>query len=140
MTTVPTLARRRLPPISAVSVLALVLVIVGGIYLAAHLPASAPLGPSFGLLGAAGALLLADAVMLSRIRPFDWHRFFHVGGWALLAYCVIGGMLEVVFVLDGTHGAMLVVLTLSLLAFAVDVPMNLAFTVASHATPDGPPH
>ena len=112
--------------------LSLVLVISGGIYLAANLPATVSTAPSFVLIGAAGALLLADAVLLSRIRPFAWHRFFQVAGWALLAYAVIGGMLELVFALDGTRGAALAILTPSLLVFAVNVPMNLAFTVARH--------
>ena len=43
-------------------------------------------------------------------------------------------MLEFVFVLDGTRGTMLVVLTLMLAFFAVDIPLILAFSVARSET------
>lgn len=48
----------------------------------------------------------------------------------LLAYGVIAGMLEYVFIDDGTGGAMLALLTVSLVLFAVDIPVLLAFSVA----------
>jgi hypothetical protein len=71
---------------------------------------------------------------LSRAREFAWGRFIQVGCWALLAYSVVAGMLEFVFVLDGTRGTMLVVLTLMLAFFAVDIPLILAFSVARSET------
>jgi hypothetical protein len=55
-----------------------------------------------------------------------------VGGWALAAYLVIAGMLEFVFVLDHTRGGLLIVLTLMLAVFAVNVPLLLAFSVARY--------
>jgi len=58
--------------------------------------------------------------------------FFRVGDWALLAYGVIAGMLEFIFVFDHTRGGSLVVFTLSLLVFALDVPLLLAFSVARY--------
>jgi hypothetical protein len=106
--------------------------LVGGIYLAAHLPHRPPLGVPAALLIAGALLTLADMVVLSRIRPFAWSTFFLVIRWALLAYLVIGGMLEYVFVLDHTRGTTLVVLTATLVVFAVDVPTILAFTVARY--------
>jgi hypothetical protein len=41
-------------------------------------------------------------------------------------------MLEYVFVKDGTRGGVLVVLSLSLLVFAVHVPLLIGFTVARY--------
>jgi hypothetical protein len=56
--------------------------------------------------------------------------------WTLVAYVVIAGMLEYVFVVDGTRGGSLLVVSASLLVFAVDVPLILAFSVARYQTPD----
>ncbi len=121
------------------AVASMALVIVSGIYLAAHLPRRPPLGPAVGLLVAAGALLAADLVVVSRLRQFNWEVFFRVGGWALLAYAVIAGMLEFIFVFDHTRGAPLLVFTLSLLVFAVDIPLILAFSVARYQEVPPPP-
>ena len=110
----------------------MVLVITGGIYLAAHLPARAPLGPAWGLLAGAAVLLVAGVVLVARLSRFAWGRFFQVLRWALLAYAVIAGMLEFVFVLDGTRGTMLLILSTMLAMFAVDVPVVLAFSVARY--------
>jgi hypothetical protein len=121
---------RRLPPVTEVAVVALALIVGGGIDLASYLPRHAPLGLPIGLVAAAGALLAVNAVSLARIRPFAWERFFFVGRRALLAYLAVTGMLEYVFVYDGTRGALLVVLSLMLAVFAVDVPTIIAFTVA----------
>jgi hypothetical protein len=44
-------------------------------------------------------------------------------------------MLEYVFVADHTRGGTLVVLTLMLLIYAVDIPVILAFSVARYQEP-----
>lgn len=129
-------SRRRLPPVATVAVASMALVLTGGIYLASYLPGRPALGPAVGLLAAAGVLLLANAVMLGRVREFAWGRFFQVGRWVLLGYGVIAGMLEYVFVLDGTRGTPLVLMTLMLAVFAVDIPVLLAFSVARYQAPD----
>jgi hypothetical protein len=126
---------RRLPPIAELAVVSMALIIAGGIYLVAHLPQRAPLGPAVGLLAAGGASLVASAALVSRLQPFAWRVFFQVSGWVLLAYVVIGGMLEFVFVFDHTRGSLLVVLTLSLLVFALDIPILLGFSVARYQDP-----
>jgi len=123
---------RRLPPISEVAVATIVAVVIGGIYLAAYLPRRAPLGPAFALLGVAAVLLCWNVVMLSRLRALAWDTFFLVAKWALLAYLIIAGMLEYVFILDHTRGGVLAVLTLMLAIFAVNIPMLLAFSVARY--------
>lgn len=130
--------QRRLPPITEVSVCAMVLVVIGGIYLAAQLPRALPLAPAVGLVVAAAAFVLADLVALSRLREFAWRNFRTVFGCALLAYLIIAGMIEYVFVVDGTRGGPLVVLTLMLVIYAIDIPLILAFSVARYQPVDPP--
>lgn len=125
-------ARRPLPPVMEIGVGAMILVVVGGIYMAAHAPRPAPLGVAVGLVAGAAVLMAAAVVLLARARSFAWDRFFQVARYALLAYIVIAGMLEYVFVLDHTPGGQLLVLSLMLAIFAVDVPMLLAFSVARY--------
>jgi hypothetical protein len=121
-----------LPPVAHIAVLSMALVIAGGIYMGSHLPAKASLGVPIGLLVASGVLVLVNVAQLARLREFSWSTFRLVGKWALVAYLVITGLLEYVFVLDGTRGSALVVLTVSLAIFAVDVPVLLAFSVARY--------
>ncbi|HLI16340.1 MAG TPA: hypothetical protein VKV23_09850 [Acidimicrobiales bacterium] len=128
----PDAAPRRLPPVAEACVASMALVVVGGIYLASYLPSRAPLGPAVGLVAAAGALLAANAAALARLRAFAWERFLLVLRWALLGYAVISGMLEYVFVLDHTRGTMLVLLTVMLVVFAINIPLLLAFSVARY--------
>ena len=129
---VVTVLTRRLPPVAELVVASLALMLTGGVYLAAHLPHPPPLAPAVGLLAAGAALTIAAVVLLVRIRPFAWKTFVVVARWALLAYAVIAGLLAFVFVHDGTRGATLVVLVLTLLVFAADVPAVIAFTVARY--------
>jgi hypothetical protein len=124
---------QRLPPVTEVGMASLALIVAGGIYLSAHLPQHVPLGPAVALLAASALLLVGNAIALSRVRDFAWERFFAVGKWSLLAYAVIAGMIEYAFVRDHIHGGSLVVLTLSLVVFAVHVPMLVGFTVARYA-------
>ena len=128
-------AERRFPPIAELLMASMSCVIAGGIYLAAHLPNRAPLGPAVGLLIAGAALLAAGAALVSSLRPFAWRRFFQVAGWAVVAYVVIAGLLEFTFVYDHTRGSLLVVLTMSLAVFALDIPLLLGFSVARFQDP-----
>ena len=124
------LAERRVPPVTPLGMLSIGLVAVGVIYLASYLPRHASLGPAIACLAAAVVVLLANVVLLRRQREFAWWRFFQVARWALLAYIVIAGMIEYAFVYDHTRGGVLVVMTLMLVTFTVNVPIVLAFTVA----------
>lgn len=126
----------RLPPITQLAIASMILVVIGGIYLAAHLPQAAPLGLPVALVAVSLLLMIANVVALTRIREFAWDAFFLVGRWTLLAYVVIAGMLEYVFVTDGTRGGALVVLTLMLIVYAVDIPLLLAFSVARYQPVD----
>ena len=123
------------PPIPAVCVVSMALVLSGGIYLAAYLPRRAPRDPAVGLVAAAGTALVGAIALVAGLRDFAWDTFFVVAKWALLAYAVIAGILEYVFVYDGTRGGMLVLLTLSLFIFAVDIPVLFGFSVARFQLP-----
>jgi hypothetical protein len=124
---------RRLPPVAEIAVAAMALIIIGGITLASRLPRPAPLPLLVALLAAAAVLVLADVVLLARLREFAWPVFFLVAKWSLLAYSVMYGVLEFTFVYDHVAGSTLVVLTLMLVVIAVDVPMLFGFSVARYA-------
>jgi len=132
MTTAPVLEERAFPPIDKLADLALVLVIIGGIYMAASLPGSISLTPAIVLLVLAALVLVIDAVLLARLDDFAWGTFRLVAGWALLAYLVIAGMIGYAFIYDGTRGEALVILIGMLAVFAVAVPLLLGFSVARY--------
>ena len=127
------MSERPLPPVTQLGMLSLGLIVAGGIYLSAHLPQHVPIGPAAALLAASALVLAVNVFLLSRVRDFDWPRFFEVGKWSLLAYVVIAGMILYVFLRNNVSGGALVVLTLSLVVFAVHVPMLVGFTVARYA-------
>ena len=130
---------RRLPPVAEIAVAAMALIIIGGITLASRLPRPAPLPLLIALLAIAAVLVLADIVLLARLRDFAWPVFFQVAKWSLLAYAVMYGVLEFTFVYDHVAGSTLVVLTLMLVVIAVDVPMLFGFSVARYAeVPEAP--
>jgi hypothetical protein len=128
--------QQRLPPVTELGMLSLAFVIAAGIYLSAHLPSHVPLGPAFALLAASVVVLAINMILLSRVRNFAWPQFFQIAKWSFLAYLLIAGMLEYVFLRNHTSGGALVVLTLSLAVFAVHVPMLVGFTVARYADTD----
>jgi hypothetical protein len=126
---------RPMPPIQQLGAATLVLIVAGGIYTAAHLPSHVPEGPTIGLLVAAVVLLAVNITLLSRIENFAWQSFRLVAGWVLAAYVVIAGMLEYVFIYDGTRGSQLAILTAMLAVFAIDIPLLLGFSVARFQDP-----
>jgi drug/metabolite transporter (DMT)-like permease len=126
------MSERRLPPVTALGMLSLGLVLVAGIYLSAHLPEHVSLGPAIALLAASAVVLAGNLIALSRVEGFHWARFFAVARWALLAYSIISAMIEYVFLRNHTSGGPLVLMTLSLVVFAVNVPVLIGFTVARY--------
>jgi hypothetical protein len=126
---------RPMPPVTQVGMTSLALIVAGGIYLAAHLPESVPLTPAIVLLALSALLLAANLFSLTRVQDFAWGRFFQVGRWALLAYAITAGLIEYAFLRNGLSGGPLIVLTLSLVIYALHVPMLIAFTVARYAEP-----
>jgi len=130
------MSERRLPPVTQVGMTSLALIVASGIYLSAPSAHHVPLGPAVALLAASVLLLAGNLVALSRVPDFPWGRFFEVAKWTLLAYVVIAGMIEYSFLRDHIKGGVLVVLTLSLVVFAVHVPVLVSFTVARFYEPD----
>jgi hypothetical protein len=130
------MSERRLPPVTELGMASLALIVAGGIYLSAHLPQHVPLGPAVVLLALSALLLAGNLVALARVDDFPWGRFFEVAKWSLLAYAVIAGMIEYAFLQNHVSGGPLVVLTLSLVVFAVHVPILVGFTVARFYEPE----
>ena len=122
--------QRRLPPFTELGMLSLALIVIGGIYLSSHIPQHVPLGLPTALLIASAALVVINLALLSRVPDFAWPRFFQVAKWALLAYLFTAAIIEYAFLRNHVKGGTLVVLTLSLVVFAVHVPMLIGFTVA----------
>jgi type III secretory pathway component EscS len=123
---------RRLPPVTEIGAASMVAVAVGLIYNASYLPKHAQTDVAVAILVVAAVLQLVNAFLLSRLEDFAWDLFKQVAGWSLLAYAVIAGMIEFAFVYDDTRGTQLVILTLMLVLFMLNVPVLIAFTVARY--------
>ena len=129
------MSERRYPPFTELGMMSLALIVIGGIYLASHIPQHVPLGPAIALLIASGVLVVVNLALLVQVQGFAWARFRQVGGWALLAYAFTAGMIEYAFLRDHLSGGPLVILTLSLVVYAIQVPTLIAFTVARWDSP-----
>ena len=131
-TLAPGSARSGYPPAAELATVSLALVVVGGVFMAASFPTPPPLALPIVLV-AISALLLAGAIgLLVRWRDFAWGTFSLVVRWALVAYVISAGMIEFSFVRNHASGAPLLVVSLMLVLFAVDVPMIIAVTVARY--------
>lgn len=125
-----------LPPVMPLAIATLVLVVTGGIVVAAQYGRPAKLVVPTVVLAVAAVLLLVNAVQVLRITEFARPVFFRVMGWALLAYAVIAGILAFTFVYDHTPARTLALFSAVLALFAVDVPLMLAYSVARWQPPD----
>jgi hypothetical protein len=126
---------RQFPPVTELAMVSLALVIAGGIYLSSHLPQQVPLTPAIILLVLSALVMAVNIALLVRVQGFPWDRFFAVAKWSALSYIVIAGLLLYVFLRNDVSGATLVILVLSLLVFAIHVPILMGFTVARYAEP-----
>ncbi|MGD0439050.1 MAG: hypothetical protein ABSB52_00340 [Acidimicrobiales bacterium] len=124
--------RQRFAPVAQLGTAALVLIVVGGVYMASYAPRRPPLTAPICLAAASAALLLVNVVMLFRTRGLAWDKFFLVGRWTLLSYVIAAGLIEFAFVHNHTRGGPLVVLTAMLVLFALDVPLIISYTVARY--------
>ena len=121
-----------------IGVAALTFVVIGGIYIASYGPRRTPLGVPTALLIASGLLVAVNVVMVARIRDLAWDKFFLVLRRTLVVYLIAAGLIEFAIVRDHTRAGALVVITLMLIVFAVDVPMIISFAVARHqGAPEG---
>ena len=125
----------KLPPVTELAMASLAMIVAGGIYLSSHLPQHVSLTPAVVLLAASAVLLAVNLVLLTQVTDFAWARFFQVAKWSLLAYVAIAGMIEYAFLRNHLSGGPLVVLTLSLVIFAIHVPTLVGFTVARYYQP-----
>jgi len=120
------------------------LIVAGGIYLSSHIPKHVSLTAPVILLVLSALLMATNMVSLARVKEFDWPRFFSVARWSLLAYLIIAALIEYAFLQNHVRGGTLVILTLSLVVFAVHVPTLIGFTVARYVNSDqmdaGPAH
>ena len=126
------MTERKLPPVTQVGMASLALIVAGGIYLSAHLPQHVPLAPAVILLVLSAMLVAGNVFSLTRVPDFPWSRFFNVAKWSLLAYAAISALILYAFLEDHVSGGPLVVLILSLVIFAVNVPILIGFTVARY--------
>lgn len=121
---------RKFPPIAQICVIALIAMVIGGVYVAAHLPAHVSMALPTALIALSGAMLLISVVMLSRIPNFAWRSFFKVAKWTSLAEGIIAGMLEYIFVFDGTRGGVLLLMSSALIIFVLILSVLFGFSVA----------
>jgi hypothetical protein len=128
----------RFPPVTQLTIGSLALVVIGGIVMAGNFPNPPSLAVPVVLLAGSAVLWAASLLLLSRHPGFAWPIFFQVARWALLAYVVIAGMIEYAFVHNQASGAPLLVVSLMLVMFALDVALNIGFTVARFQEPS--PH
>jgi len=124
---------KKLPPVSEISVAVLTLVIAGGVYLASHLPQHVSLTPTVVCIVISALLVVTNVYLINTIPNFAWGTFFLVAKWTLLAYVVIAGTLEYIFIKDGVRGSVLAIMTSTLVLFAVNLPIHFGFTVARYA-------
>jgi hypothetical protein len=129
------LRQHDLPPTARLGALTLAMTVAGGVLMAAEYGRHPSLWAPIALAAAAGAVLIVNVALLARVKTFAWTAFFRVLGWALLAYFVIAGILEFVFVFDHTPSHQLALFSVLLFLFATDVPLILAFSVARWQLP-----
>ena len=128
----PVASEPRFAPVAALGTAALVLIVIGGVYMASYAPRRPPLTAPICLAAASAVLCGVNVVMLMRTRGLAWDKFFLVGRWTLLSYVIAAGLIEFAFVKDHTRGAPLVVLTAMLVLFALDIPLIISYTVARY--------
>ncbi len=120
------------PPAVGLATVSLALVVVGGVFMAAYFPTRPPLTLPIALVAVSAALLGTAILLLVRWRGFAWATFSLVARWALVAYVISAAMIEFSFVRNHATGGPLLVVSLMLVLFAVDVPVIIAATVARY--------
>ncbi len=126
--------RLHFPPVAPVAIAALIVTVIGGIWMASTFTAGGGLLLP-GVLLAAGIVLMAASMVLVRMtRKLDWELFWKVFRWSLLAYAISAGMIEYAFVRNHAHGAPLVLVSAMLVVYATVVPLLISYTVAQYDT------
>ena len=123
---------RKLPPITEIAIVTMILVVIGGTFIAAYIPDDVPLVAPMVLAAVATGLLVLNVYLTSRLKPFAWAVFKQVFGWSLVGYGVISALLMFVFIRDDIPGDVMTFLIAMLLIYAVNIPLLLAFSVARY--------
>lgn len=118
------------PRVTELGMLSIGLVAAGVIDVAGHFPRHTTLAVPALLLAAAASVLAVNVALIARRPGFAWWRFRQVAKWLLLAYLVVAGMIEFAFLYDKMHGGVLVVMSLLLAVFMLNVPLLVGYTVA----------
>ncbi len=113
-------------------------ILAAGIMIA-HFPGPAPLWGSIMWVGIASGLTVASIMFILRRRPFARNLFFKVASWVFLYILVLTGVGEYVIVFDGMRGEPLVILTIILILFLINIPLLWGFSVARHERVSNPP-
>jgi len=124
--------QERLPPVAELCVATMVLVVIGGTYIAAHVPREVPLALPTVLVVAAFALMAVNVGLFARVKEFAWGTFWLVFTRSLAGYGVISGLLVYVFVRGDIPGDVMGFLAASLVVYAIDIPLLLGFSVARY--------
>ena len=122
---------KRSPVIACIVGTIISCILAAGIIIA-HIPGPAPMWGSIMWVCIAAVLTVATMVLILRKKPFARKRFFTVAKWVFLYILVLTGMGEYVMAFDGMRGETLVVMTIILLLFLVNIPMLWGFSVARH--------
>jgi len=131
-TTQPYAGDTKSSPVIACIIVTIISCILAAGIIIAHIPEQAPIWGSVMWMCIAVVLTIATMVLILRKRPFARKVFFTVAKWVFLYILVLTGMGEYVIVFDGTRGETLVVMTIILLLFLVNIPMLWGFSVARH--------
>lgn len=123
------------PPVWECGVVTLIFVVVSVVLLASYIPDLPNTVPVYILLAAGTILIGVQLVLIGSMENFSRRSFHQVGGYALLAYIVIGGMIEYTFIRNHVRGEELALLTWGMALFIVDVPLILGFSVARYQAP-----
>ena len=97
-----------------------------------YIPEPAPLWGPIMWCGIGAALTVASIIQIARKPRFNRNLFFKVAKWAFLYILVLSGMGEYIIVFGGTRGKTLIIMTVALLLFLINIPMLWGFSVARH--------
>jgi hypothetical protein len=122
---------RSSPVIICIIITIISCILAAGIIIA-HIPEPAPLWGSIMWVCIGAVLTVATVVLIIRKKPFARTLFLKVAKWVFLYILVLTGMGEYVIIFDGTRGETLLVMTIILLLFLVNIPMLWGFSVARH--------
>jgi hypothetical protein len=119
-------------PVIACIIGAIISCILAAGIIVTYIPKQAPLWGPIMWVCIAAVLTVATIGLVLRKEPFARRLFFTVAKWVFLYILVLTGIGEYVIAFDGVRGEPLVVMTIILLLFLVNIPMLWGFSVARH--------